>query len=145
MSEPVVVRFFTEIGIIEHLARTAAERVLPEGLSMAGFEVLNHLSLRGPTQSPVRIAQAMQVTKGAMTGTLKRLAAGGFVDIGPDAADGRGKTVTLTPDGAAARQAAFAALAPQFAAILAQVGEAELAALLPTLRRVREHLDAARD
>jgi DNA-binding MarR family transcriptional regulator len=145
MSDPPVVRFFTEIAIIEHLTRTAAERVLPAGLSMAGFEVLNHLTHRGPTQSPAQIASAMQVTKGAMTGALKRLEAGGWVAIAPDPRDGRGKTVTLTAAGAAAREAGLAALAPQFAAVLANVGEPVLVAVLPLLRRVREHLDAARD
>jgi len=145
MTDPPVVRFFTEIAIIEHLARTAAERVLPAGLSMAGFDVLNHLTLRGPTQGPAQIASAMQVTRGAMTGTLKRLEAGGWVAIAPDPLDGRGKIVTLTAAGAAAREAGLAALAPQFAAVLAEVGEPVLDAVLPLLRRVRMHLDAARD
>jgi len=145
MSDPPVVRFFTEIAIIEHLARTAAERALPPGLSMAGFEVLSHLTHRGPTKAPAQIASAMQVTKGAMTGTLKRLEAGGWVAVAPDPRDGRGKTVTLTAEGAAVRETALAALTPQFAAVLAEVGEPVLDAVLPLLRRVRMHLDAARD
>lgn len=145
MNEPPVVRIFTEIGIIDHLARTAAERVLPDGLSMAGFDVLSHLTYRGPSQSPAQIAAAMQVTRGAMTGTLKRLETGGWVAITADPSDGRGKTVTLTPEGAAAREAALKALAPQLDGVLAAVGEPVLIAVLPLLRRLREHLDAARD
>lgn len=145
MTEPPVVRFFTEIAIIDHLARTAAERVLPKGLSMAGFDVLSHLTYRGPSQGPAHIASAMQVTRGAMTGTLKRLEAAGWVAIAPDTRDGRSKTVTLTAAGADVRAAALAALAPQFEAVVAEVGEPVLVAVLPLLRRLRAHLDAARD
>jgi DNA-binding MarR family transcriptional regulator len=145
MTDPPIVRFFIEVGIIEHLARTASERVLPAGLSSAGFAVLNHLTFRGPTQGPAQIAQAMQVTKGAMTGTLKRLEAQGLVTIAPDPKDGRGKAVSLTEAGAAARAAGFAALAPMFGALLQDVDATEFEAILPTLQRIRAHLDGARD
>lgn len=145
MTEPPIIRFFTEVGIISHLARTAMERRLPDGLSMAGFEVLNHLTHRGPTQSPAQIADAMQVTRGAMTGTLKRLEAGGWVTIDPDPADGRGKLVTLSEAGTKARIAGFQALAEPLAALAAEVGGGDIEAGLPLLARVRAHLDAARD
>lgn len=145
MSEPLIFRFFTEIGIIEQLARTEAERRFPPGLSLAGFGVLNHLTLRGPTQSPNQIASAMQVTRGAVTGTLKRLQSAGWVAVTPDPDDGRGKRVTLTAAGAATREAGIQALAEPFGALLAQVGAEEIAAVLPLLTKVRIHMDAARD
>ena len=34
--------FFNEIAIIDQLGRNRFERVLPDGLSMAGFSLLNH-------------------------------------------------------------------------------------------------------
>lgn len=145
-DDPLAFRFFNEVGIIEHLARTAAERVLPPGLSMAGFAVLNHLIRRGHVdRAPARIAAAMQVTKGAMTGTLKRLEAEGWIVIAPDPADGRGKGVNVTSKGRLVRDAAIASLAPLFDQVLSQLDEAALTAALPTLVRVRTILDAARD
>ncbi|WP_309643785.1 MarR family transcriptional regulator [Phenylobacterium sp.] len=145
-DDPTTFVFFNEVGIIEHLSRTAAERLLPKGLSMAGFTVLNHLiRLKHETRAPAKIAGALQVTKGAMTGTLKRLEAEGFVTVAADPADGRGKAVSVTPAGRLARESALAALTPVFNDLLSQIDVAELAAILPTLRRVRQILDAARD
>ena len=142
---PIPFLLFNEIGIIEHLSRTAFERVLPEGLSAAGFAVLNHfVRLELSQSSPARLAGAFQVTKGAMTNTLQRLEAMGLVSVDPDPADGRGKVVRLTPAGRATREAAIAKVEPLFADLLAQISAAELAAILPVLTRVRKILDAAR-
>ena len=146
MNDPPAFVFFNEIGIIGHLARTAAERVLPAGLSMAGFEVLNHMVRLGHVdRPPARIASAMQVTRGAITGTLKRLAAEGWIVVDPDPHDGRAKTVNITPAGRETRTAALAALAPLFDDLFRGIEMAEVEAILPTLRRVRMLLDAARD
>jgi DNA-binding MarR family transcriptional regulator len=145
-ADPAAFAFFTEVAIIEHLSRTAAERVMPEGLSMAGFSVLNHMIRLGhENEAPARLASALQVTKGAMTGTLKRLEAAGLVQVDPDPDDGRGKQVRVTEAGRKARSAAIAALGPLFDQMLEGVDEAELEAALPLLRKVRQMLDAARD
>jgi len=145
-GDPAAFVFLNEIGIIEHLSRTAAERALPAGLSMAGFSVLNHMvRMIKDEAAPARIASAMQVTRGAMTGTLKRLEAEGWVAITPDPTDGRGKAVRLTPAGRAMREAALVALAPHFTAFLDPAIQADIAAILPALQRIRAVLDAARD
>ena len=138
--------FFNKVGIIEHLSHTAFERVLPQGLSLAGFAVLNHMVRLGHEhRAPALIASAMQVTRGAMTGTLKRLQAAHWIAVTPDPADGRGKAVRITPAGRATREAAIAALSPQFQDIYRTLDIAELSAVLPTLIKVRQLLDAARD
>ena len=72
-KDPISFRFFTEIGIIEQLARNRLERGLPDGLKISQFSVLNHLVRLGGEWSPARLARAFQVTKGAMTNTLQRL------------------------------------------------------------------------
>jgi DNA-binding MarR family transcriptional regulator len=145
-GDPPGFAFFNEVGIIEHLSRTAAERVMPEGLSMAGFTVLNHLiRLRHERRPPAKIAAALQVTRGAMTGTLKRLEAGGWVIVDPDPEDGRAKAVSVTDAGRQIRARALAALAPQFADLFREIDPQDLEAALPILRRVRAILDAARD
>jgi len=145
-DQPLAFTVFNEIGIIEHLSRTAFERVLPDGLSLAGFTVLNHLIRLGHARRPpAAIASALQVTRGAITGTVKRLEAQGLVRSDPDPTDGRGKGISVTDKGRAVRQAAIDALAPQLAGLLAQSSEADFVALLPLLQRLRAHLDAARD
>lgn len=144
--DPPGFAFFNEVGIIEHLSRTAAERVIPDGLSMAGFTVLNHLiRLRHAERPPAKIAAALQVTRGAITGTLKRLEAAGWVTVSPDPKDGRAKGVSVTDAGRQIRADALAALAPQLADLFRQIDPAEIDAALPILRKVRAILDAARD
>ena len=137
---------FNEIAIIEHLSRTAFERVLPEGLSMAGFTVLNHLIRLGhERQPPALIASALQVTRGAITGTVKRLEAQGLVRSDPDPTDGRGKGISVTTKGRTVRDAAIEALEPAIGPLLTEVEVRELTAILPTLQRLRRVLDRARD
>ncbi len=138
--------FFNEIGIIEHLASTAFERVLPAGLSLAGFTVLNHLIRLGhERRPPALIANALQVTRGAITGTVKRLESQGLVRTEPDPKDGRGKGVSVTAQGRRVRETAISALSPVIAGFLKGIDEAELIAVLPVLQRARALLDAARD
>ena len=128
------------------MSRTAAERVLPEGLSLAGFTVLNHMIRLGhERRAPAKIASAVQVTKGAMTGTLKRLEAEGWISVTADPDDGRGKVVMLTPEGRAIRETALSVLALQLELVLRAVSEDELRQAIPVLQKVRAALDAARD
>ena len=76
----VYFRLFNEIGIINQLASNRAERAMPHGLTMSQFTVLNHFSRGLPPKPPLELANAFQVTKGAMTNTLKQLEGKGFVD-----------------------------------------------------------------
>jgi predicted TIM-barrel fold metal-dependent hydrolase len=69
----------------------------------------------------------------------------GLVRTGPDPRDGRGKLVYLTEAGRAAREAGVAAAAGAIGPVAAGLTPAELEAALPTLRRLRAALDAARD
>ena len=145
-ADPVAFRFFNEVGIIEHLSRTAFERALPEGMSAASFAVLNHfVRLNKAGESPVRLARAFQVTKGAMTNTLQRLEALGCVTLEPDPADGRGKIVRITAEGRRMRESCVAVVAPLYAALHEEIAPSELETVLPILTRVRQILDAARD
>lgn len=140
-------RVLNEIGIISQLSRTALERACGEKLSAAGFGVLHHLS-RLPAEThgawgPARLARAFQVTKGAMTNTLQRLEAEGFVRIAGAPDDARAKIVTLTAKGTKARDAVLARLAPYLAEALSNLGAETFSALLPGLAKLRAYLDAA--
>lgn len=137
---------FNEIGIIDQLGSTAFAAVLPKGLSMAGFSVLNRFVRLGlQSDSPARMASAFQVTRGAMTNTLGRLEAAGFVDITTNPDDGRGKVVRPTELGLAARRQALAGLGPLLERVSDALSEADMDAVLPVLVKLRVWLDKARD
>ncbi|MFO0438983.1 MAG: MarR family winged helix-turn-helix transcriptional regulator [Phenylobacterium sp.] len=141
---PVAFDFFLEISVIDQLAGTAMERALPEGVSMASFGLLNHLTSKGGADSPARLAQALMVTKGTVTALLKRLEARGLIALSQDPRDGRAKIVALTPEGQRRRDLAVAALDPLLGSFLADFPEQDLLAVLPLLRRVRMVLNRRR-
>ena len=138
-------RTFTEVMILSHLVTTAFEAVLPGGISMAQFGVLNHLCRVGNGQTQVEIARAMQVRKSTMTSTLAALLAAGHVTVSPDTDDRRSKRVHLTEAGEAARAAAIAAIEPEVRALLTLIAPADLAASLPVLERLRKVMDTRRN
>ncbi|WP_198372490.1 MarR family winged helix-turn-helix transcriptional regulator [Roseomonas rosulenta] len=134
-----------EVAIIEHLARNRLEKVLPDGLRMSHFIVLSHLVRMGDGRSPARIARAVQVERPAMTNTIQRLEARGLVLVAADPVDRRVKRVFLTPAGRRLRDQAVAAAIASVASIARDVGDREVLAALPVLRRLRVALDQARD
>ena len=138
-------RFLNEIGIVAQLSANAFEKVMPAGMTLPQFVVLNHLVRLGDGRTPLSIAQAMQVTKGAMTNTLGHLEGKGFITIVPDAHDGRSKRVSLTPMGKAARDAAIKALGPELAGIAGEIALSEIAKALPVLENLRKVLDTRRN
>jgi DNA-binding MarR family transcriptional regulator len=144
-DDPAVFDFFNEIGIIGQLSQNALERALPGGLKMSHFVVLNHFARLGGARSPQDLARALQVTKGAMTNTLKRLEARGLVEVRPDPDDGRGKRVTLTDAGSKVRNEAIQAIAPSLQAVGERFTQERLKEALPLLREVRQYLDKTRD
>ena len=144
-TTPPLFSVFNEIGIIAQLSNTAFERVLADGMTVSQFSVLNHLVRLGDGKNPSSIANAFQVTRGAMTNTLGKLETRGCIDIRSDAEDGRGKKVFITAKGRRAREAGLAALGPQLSVLLSDFDEAEFEAALPFLQRLRSVLDAARD
>ncbi|NBB14290.1 MarR family transcriptional regulator [Caulobacter sp. SLTY] len=138
------VEVLTEIGIIAQLSNAALERSLPAGMSAAQFGVLTHFMRRGGAESPAQLASAFQVTKGAMTNTLQRLEAQGFVAIEGDAADGRKKKVSLTTAGAKAYEAGLQSLRPRMEGFREAFTDAEFAAALPFLTALRKWMDENR-
>ena len=138
-------RLFNEINIIAQLSANAFERVLPHGLTLSQFTVLNWFVRVDDLATPGRLARAFQVSKGAMTNTLKRLADKGFVTIRTDPASARSKQVRMTAAGRKARDAAITASEPLLADVLAHFGGNRMRALLPALETLRVHLDRARE
>ncbi len=143
-DDPITFRLFTEIGIIEQLARNRLERDLPGGLKVSQFAVLNHLVRLGGAWSPVRLANAFQVTKGAMTNTLQRLEKRGLIIIEADPSDGRGKLVSITKTGRDMRTRCVESVGPLLANLAKELSDKDFAAALPVLEKVRNYLDSHR-
>ena len=136
-------QLFAEIGVIDRLAATRMERALPHAMSQAQFQVLTRLALAAGPQTPTSLARAFHVTKGAMTNTLQRTVARGWVGIEGDEADGRRKQAQITPAGLAVLDEAVAALRPMTEDLRGAFDDAAFEAALPFLRALRGWLNAA--
>ena len=137
--------FFNEVGILEQLSRSLLEEQLPDGLIAPHFTVLNHLVRLGEGRTPLQMARAFQVPKTSLTHTLAGLEARGLIEMRRNPEDGRSKLVYLTDAGRALRQDTIDALLPVFARLLNTRDTDRMRAALPTLTKLRQILDAARD
>lgn len=137
----LAVSLFSEILAVDQLARANVARVLPKGMELSHFSVLNHLAHAGVERSPAQLAKTFHLTRGAMTNTLHKLEWAGWVHIRPDWDDARRKKVAISPSGQSARDAALAAIAPVIADVVRKVGEDKARAVLPVLREMRLKLN----
>jgi DNA-binding MarR family transcriptional regulator len=135
---------FNEIGIIAQLSQRLFESVMPAGMTLAQFSVLNHFVRLGGDRTPAALADAFQVTRATMTSTLQKLEAKGLIRIVPDADDGRSKRVSLTDEGRSMRDSCVIALEPEFTRLEGSVHIASITALTPHLTELRRVLDAQR-
>jgi DNA-binding MarR family transcriptional regulator len=113
-------------------------------MSRAQFGVLSHFVRLGGQWAPARLARAFQVTKGAMTNTLQRLEAQGYVKIVDDPKDARAKLVEITEAGKRAREQAVRATGANLGELVGAIPPAEVRAALPFLETVRKRLDESR-
>lgn len=137
----LAVSLFSEILAVDQLARANVARVLPKGMELSHFSVLNHLAYAGVERSPAQLAKTFHLTRGAMTNTLHKLKWAGWVHIRPDWDDARRKMVAISPSGQSARDAALAAIAPVIADVVSKVGEERVRLALPVLREMRLKLN----
>ncbi len=140
-NEDIAVALFGELFMADQLARNRISKVLPKGMELSHFGVLNHLARVGEERSPAQLARAFHVTRGAMTNTLSRLEWAGHVHIRPDWDDARRKFVAISPSGRAARDAAVQSVAPLIAEVVQALGADRVRALIPVLREMRTRLE----
>lgn len=140
-TEDIAVALFGELFMADQLARNRISKVLPKGMELSHFSVLNHLARVGDERTPAQLARAFHVTRGAMTNTLNRLEWAGHVHIRPDWDDARRKFVAISPAGRAARDAAVQAVAPLIAEVVQALGADRVRAVLPVLREMRTRLE----
>lgn len=141
-NDPLAIALFSEIAMAEQLARGRLSKRLPKGMEVSHFTVLNHLTHVGSERTPAQLARLFHVTKGAMTNTLGKLEASGYIHIRPDWDDARRKFVSISPSGQAARDEAALAIAPVFDEVVEALGADEIRAALPFLRELRQRLEA---
>tara|TARA_B110000967_G_scaffold200145_1_gene235525 strand:- start:95 stop:538 length:444 start_codon:yes stop_codon:yes gene_type:complete len=139
-TQNLVVTLFSEILAVDQLARSSVARVLPKGMELSHFSVLNHLAHVAVEKSPAQLAQTFHLTRGAMTNTLSKLEWAGWIHVRPDWEDARRKMVSISPSGIAARDAALAAIAPVIAQVVDTVGADKVRTALPVLREMRVQL-----
>ena len=142
-AEDIAVALFGELFMADQLARNRISKVLPKGMELSHFSVLNHLARINDERTPAQLAKSFHVTRGAMTNTLAKLEWAGHVHIRPDWEDARQKFVAISPSGRAAREAALAGVVPLIAEVVQAIGADRVRALLPVLRELRIKLEDA--
>ncbi|MBC7147633.1 MAG: MarR family transcriptional regulator [Thioclava marina] len=140
-TDPLAATLFAEVFMADQLARNVVSRALPKGMEISHFSVLNLLAHINEERTPAQLAEALHVTRGAMTNTLAKLEWAGHVHIRPDWDDARRKWVSLSPSGRRARDAALASLMPIIGGIVRDLGPDKVRATLPVLRELRARLE----
>ena len=140
-SEDIAVTLFGELFMADQLARNRISKVLPKGMELSHFSVLNHLARLNEERTPAQLARSFHVTRGAMTNTLAKLEWAGHVHIRPDWDDARRKFVGISPSGRAARDAAVQVVAPVISDLVRDLGADRVRAVLPVLRELRTRLE----
>ena len=139
--DDLAVPLFAELFMTDQLARARLTKVLPRGMELSHFSVLNLLARKQEERTPAQLAKAFHVTRGAMTNTLSKLEIAGHIHIRPDWDDARRKFVSISPSGRQARDAALHAIAPVIGALAAKIGVDKVRAVLPVLRELRSELE----
>lgn len=140
-TDDIAVALFGELFMADQLARNRISRVLPKGMELSHFSVLNHLARINDERTPAQLAKAFHVTRGAMTNTLSRLEWAGHVHIRPDWEDARQKFVAISPSGRSARDSAVAAVVPLIGEVVQSIGADRVRSLLAVLRELRVRLE----
>lgn len=136
--------FFNELNIISQLSSRLFERNLPGGLTASQFSVLNWFVRVDNVATPGRLSNAFQVTKGAMTNTLRKLQEKQLVTVEPDRASGRRKIVKMTRRGRKVRDKAITAIYPLLAEFVQVFDIMEIKQQIIAIQKVRMYLDERR-
>lgn len=139
MDTSLAIGLLSELVAADQQIKSTLSRKLPKGMEMSHFSVLNHLNHTGE-KTPAQLARNFHLTKGAMTNTLKRLEASGYIHIRPDWDDARRKQVSISDTGRAIRELAMTQLFPEFEKIVEALGDQNIKQTLRVLRAFRAAL-----
>ena len=137
----LAVSLFGEILALDQLVRNRLAKVLPKGMELSHFSVLNQLSHTKTERTPAQIAKSFRVTRGAITNTLNKLELSGYIHVRPDWDDARRKMVSISPAGIVARNNALTAVTPIINELVSDMGEERLKAIVPILRELRQKFE----
>ena len=137
----LAVSLFGEILALDQLVRARLAKVLPKGMELSHFSVLNQLSHTKIERTPAQIAKSFRVTRGAITNTLSKLELSGYIHVRPDWDDARRKMVSISPAGIVARNNALTAVTPIINELVSEMGEERLKAIVPILRELRQKFE----
>lgn len=140
-AHTLAIMLFSEVLGAEQILRSRLSKVLPKGMEISHFAVLNNLAWRDVERSPAQLAEIFHVTRGAMTNTLTKLEWAGYIHIRPDWDDARRKVVSISPTGRQARDDALNQIAPMITKVVDDLGEEKARAALPILRELRKQID----
>ena len=137
----LAVSLFGEILALDQLVRNRLAKVLPKGMELSHFSVLNQLSHTKTERTPAQIAKSFRVTRGAITNTLNKLELSGYIHVRPDWDDARRKMISISPAGIVARKNALTAVTPIINELVSEMGEERLKAIVPILRELRQKFE----
>ena len=140
-NNALAVSLVSEILTVDQLLRNRLSRVLPKGMEISHFSVLNALAWIGDERSPAQLADQFHLTRGAMTNTLSKLEWAGYIHIRPDWDDARRKMVAISPAGRRARDQALSAITPLIQEMVGSLGGEKVRAAVPILREMRSKLE----
>lgn len=140
-ANSLAVVLFSELFTADQMMRNRLSRMLPKGMELSHFSVLNHLARFKQERTPAQLARSFHVTRGAMTNTLNKLEIAGYVHIRPDWDDARSKLVTISPAGFLARDRGLEAITPLITELVSDLGADKVRAALPILRELRLKLE----
>ncbi len=132
----------TTLELLFRVARQLDDRAIARVNALAGRVVARRATLEliphlGPGGTRIQaLADALGISKQAVSKRVAELAAEGLVEVGPDPADARARRVTVTPFGEAAILHGLGVLRDLEAELVAAVGPGPLA----ELRRALEAL-----
>lgn len=140
-KDPLAAMIFNEIFMADQLARAHLARVLPKGMELSHLLALNALATASKPMTPAQLARSFNLTRGAMTNTLRKLEWAGHVHISPDWEDARRKQIVISPAGRAARDAALEHIEPMLSEFVDAVGYEKIRDALPVIRSLRLKLE----
>lgn len=138
---------FTEIAIIEHLARTRLERKVNAGevkgmLKAGHFGVLNYFIRNHPAPDTIGgIAWSFQEDEAYTTSKIAELEELGLISVTPPGGRDFSAEVFVTDAGRRAQADQLDKMAPEFVPLVAEIDHADLETTTRTLREIRLTLD----
>jgi DNA-binding MarR family transcriptional regulator len=120
--------------------RHKINRALPNGMELSQFMLLNYLATISEERRPSQLAKLFQLTRGAMTNTLGKLEAAGYIHMRPDWDDARRKCVVISSSRRKVRDEGLKKINPLIEEMVEVVGVEKLRDVLPIIRDLRNTL-----